>query len=104
MTGVATLDCPMSTTDRSGPAIRANPYPPTGIPSRVWTQLACSRCKYRSEHPGPVSEGDLDRECGLCRAPLGAVTVFRVRGCSVGAGGRASGLPLGNEPHDLLQD
>jgi hypothetical protein len=30
------------------------------------------------EHPGPVNRGDLDRECGLCGAMLGALTVFRV--------------------------
>ena len=44
----------------------------------VWTRLVCSRCRYRSEHPGPVTAADLDGECGLCRAPLGAVTVFRI--------------------------
>jgi hypothetical protein len=31
-----------------------------------------------SEHPGPVTVGDLDGECGLCGAMLGAVTVYRV--------------------------
>ena len=45
---------------------------------RLWTELRCSRCRYVSEHPGPVEPVDLDRECGLCRAPLGAVTVFRM--------------------------
>lgn len=46
------------------------------------TRLHCSRCRYVSEHPGPVTLGDLDRECGLCRAPLGAVTVYQIRrGC-----------------------
>ena len=44
----------------------------------LWTMLCCSRCRYVHEHPGPVTVGDLDKECALCRAPLGAVTVFRV--------------------------
>ena len=26
----------------------------------------CSRCRYASEHPRPVTAGDLDRACGLC--------------------------------------
>lgn len=43
-----------------------------------WTRLRCSRCRYVSEHPGPVTVGDLDGECGLCGAMLGAVTVYRV--------------------------
>lgn len=43
-----------------------------------WTRLHCSRCRYTREHPGPVSAGDLEGACALCRAPLGAVTVFRV--------------------------
>jgi hypothetical protein len=33
---------------------------------------------YVSEHPGPVTIGDLDRVCALCGAPLGEVTVVRV--------------------------
>ncbi len=45
---------------------------------RLWTRLRCSRCRYLSEHPGPVEPVDLDRDCGLCRAPLGAVTVFNL--------------------------
>lgn len=44
----------------------------------LWTRLRCSRCRYVQEHPGPVTEGDLDAECKLCRAPLGAVTVFKL--------------------------
>ena len=53
--------------------------PPNGAAtSGVWTCLRCSRCRYMREHPGPVTVADLDGECGLCRAPLGAVTVFRV--------------------------
>jgi hypothetical protein len=30
------------------------------------------------EHPGPVTLIELDGECALCRAPLGAVTVYRL--------------------------
>jgi hypothetical protein len=62
----------------------ADPHREHGLPpgtttaSPVWTRLRCSRCRYVAEHPGPVSEGDLDRDCGLCGAMLGAVTVFRV--------------------------
>jgi hypothetical protein len=51
------------------------------------TRLRCSRCTYAVEHPGPVTVGDLDRECGLCRAPLGAVTVFRVSETGARGGG-----------------
>jgi len=50
----------------------------SAVAGMVWTRLGCSRCRYVSEHPGAVVPGDLDRECGLCRAPLGAVTVFRI--------------------------
>ena len=46
--------------------------------SGLWTRLHCSRCRYASEHPGSVTPGDLDRCCGLCGAPLGAVTVYRI--------------------------
>jgi hypothetical protein len=44
----------------------------------LWTRLTCGRavCRYVTEHPGPVMPGDLDRECGLCGAPLGAVTTY----------------------------
>ncbi len=42
-----------------------------------WTRLGCSRCPYRWEHPGPPEPGDLERVCGVCGSPLGAVTVFR---------------------------
>jgi hypothetical protein len=48
-----------------------------GQPS-LWTRLRCSRCRYVREHPGPVTVADLDGECALCGAPLGAVTVYRV--------------------------
>jgi hypothetical protein len=48
-----------------------------GEPS-PWTRLGCSRCRYVSEHPGPVTPGDLDRRCAPLRGRLGAVTVFRV--------------------------
>jgi len=44
----------------------------------VWTALRCVRCRYTSEHPGPVTPGDLCRCCPLCGAMLGAVTVFTV--------------------------
>lgn len=44
----------------------------------LWTRLRCSRCRYMREHPGGVTLADLDGECGLCRAPLGAVTVYRL--------------------------
>jgi hypothetical protein len=46
--------------------------------SELWTRLHCSRCPYMREHPGPVTVADLDGECALCRAPLGAVTVYRL--------------------------
>src|SRR4030095_15467255 len=46
--------------------------------SGLWTRLRCSRCRYSREHPGPVTVADLDGECALCRAPLGAVTAYRV--------------------------
>jgi hypothetical protein len=41
------------------------------------TALLRCRCRYLREHPGPVTLTDLDGERGLCRAPLGAVTVYR---------------------------
>lgn len=46
--------------------------------SQVWTRLQCSRCRYSREHPGGVTEGDLDQSCALCRAGLRPVTVFLV--------------------------
>ena len=58
-------------------------------PSELWTRLRCSRCRYVSEHPGPVELGDLDRECGLGGAPLGAVTVYRVSEPGVAEIGKA---------------
>lgn len=48
-------------------------------PESLWTRLRCSRCRYSREHPGPVTVADLDGECALCRAPLGAVTVYRLQ-------------------------
>ncbi len=45
---------------------------------RFWTELRCSRCKYRRQHPGRVEPVDLDAECKLCGSPLGAVTQFRL--------------------------
>ena len=44
----------------------------------LWTELRCSRCRYVREHPGAVTAADLDGECHLCGAMLGAVTVYRV--------------------------
>ena len=44
----------------------------------LWTRLACSRCRYRWEHPGAPTPADLDRDCPLCRGGLGAVTVYRL--------------------------
>jgi len=46
--------------------------------AQLWTRLRCSRCRYTSEHPGPVLPEDLDRACAACGAMLGAVTVFRI--------------------------
>ena len=42
----------------------------------LWTRLRCSRCRYATEHPGTPTLADLDRDCALCRSPLGAVTVY----------------------------
>ena len=49
--------------------------------SVIWTGLRCSRCRYSVEHPGPVSEGDLDRCCALCGAMLEAVRCFGSARC-----------------------
>jgi hypothetical protein len=57
---------------------------PEGHEGSLWTQLRCSRCRYVREHPGPVTPADLDSECALCRAPLGAVTTFTL-GAAVGS-------------------
>jgi hypothetical protein len=46
--------------------------------SRLWTELACSKCGYRQALPGTPQPGDLDEPCALCGAELGAVTVFRL--------------------------
>ena len=43
----------------------------------LWTELRCSRCRYRSQHPGSVMPDDLARMRALCGAPPAGVTVFR---------------------------
>lgn len=67
--------------------------------TKLWTRLRCSRRRFTEEHPGRPQPGDLDRECVLCRAPLGSVTTFAISGCSSAANALrlSSGAALGNE-------
>ncbi|HSQ01369.1 MAG TPA: hypothetical protein VL049_29460 [Candidatus Dormibacteraeota bacterium] len=46
--------------------------------SRLWMELACSKCRYRQARPGTPQPGDLDEPCALCGGPLVAVTVYRL--------------------------
>ena len=67
------------------------------LPRPFAQRQGCGKWNLLTEHSGPASAaraaaasssirpvtlGDLDRECGLCQAPLGAVTVFRAEGCA----------------------
>jgi hypothetical protein len=65
-----------------------------GDAGHVWTRLACHRCTYHWEHPGHPQPGDLDRECPLCQAQLGAVTTYRVSEANKSTAGAAIFPPL----------
>jgi hypothetical protein len=42
------------------------------------TELVCSRCAHRRQHPGPPTAADLDAGCAACGGVLRAVTVYRL--------------------------
>lgn len=43
-----------------------------------FTLLQELRAPIASEHPDPVQPGDLEKMCGVCGVPLGAVTTHRL--------------------------
>jgi len=55
---------------------------PSPAAKRLWTMVGCTRCNYRSARPGVPLPGDLDQPCGLCKAPLGSVSVYAIAGAS----------------------